>query len=117
MPKVCCDTLLLAYPEILLVLTFVVVSHGIFWRGYFAPPWPSETPGGGNYPLWLRPVSYANGTAAMQSNDLSSDNFCDELAPDGAASFIHAGRGNYCSQTNTTKCCKPRQSVVTAVKK
>jgi len=60
---------------------------------------PSAPPLGGQLPLWLRPVSYATGTAAMQSNDLSSDNFCDELAPDGAASFIHAGRGNYCSQT------------------
>ena len=70
-----------------------------FGEAILRPHGHPSPPPGGQLPLWLRPVSYATGTAAMQSNDLSSDNFCDELAPDGAASFIHTGRGNYCSQT------------------
>ena len=59
--KVCCDRILLTHLSNFIILTFVLVSHEIFWRRYFAPlAWCVR--GGGqllpSVPRYLRHCAY-----------------------------------------------------------
>jgi len=49
--KVCCDRILLTHLSNFIILTFVLVSHEIFWRRYFAPPAWCVRGGGATAPL------------------------------------------------------------------